>query len=50
VQDLPDGYFVVGDNAYILSSTLIIPYSGKDKQDASKYAFIFFLIPASNLN
>jgi hypothetical protein len=49
VQDLPDGYFVVGDKVYILSSNLIIPYSGKDKQDASKVAFIFF-IPALNPN
>ena len=30
VQELPDGYFAVGDNAYTLSSTLLIPYSGKD--------------------
>ena len=43
VQELPDGYFAVGDNAYTLSSTLLIPYSGKDKQNASKDAFNFFL-------
>jgi len=43
VQELPDGYFAVGDNAYTLSITLLIPYSGKDEQNASKDAFNFFL-------
>jgi hypothetical protein len=35
VQELPDGCFAVGDNAYTLSSTLLIPYSCKDKQNPS---------------
>ena len=43
VQDLPDGCFVVGNNAWVLTSNLIIPYSGKNKQDSEKDAFNFFL-------
>ena len=43
VQDLPDGFFVVGDNAYVLSPTLLIPYSGNDKKNSTKDAFNFFL-------
>jgi hypothetical protein len=28
VGELPDGYFVVVNNAYSLSTTLLTPYSG----------------------
>jgi hypothetical protein len=34
---------VVGDNAYTLSSTLLIPYSGATKLNPSRDAFNFFL-------
>lgn len=43
VQDLPHGFFAVGDNAYTLSNTLLIPCSGKDKQNPSKDALNFYL-------
>jgi hypothetical protein len=43
VQDLPDGFFVVGDNAYVLSPMLLIPYSGNEKKNSTKDAFNFFL-------
>jgi len=43
VSQLPDGFFVVGDNAYILSHTLLIPYNGVNKQNQAKDAFNFFL-------
>jgi len=43
VQDFSDGYFVVGDNANILTGNLIIPQSGKNQQDSSKNAFNSFL-------
>ena len=33
VEQLPEGFYVVADNAYCLSSTLLIPYSGREKQD-----------------
>jgi hypothetical protein len=31
LQSLPDGYFIIADNAYELSETLLIPYSGAEK-------------------
>jgi len=43
VQELPDGYFVAADNEYTLSTTLLILYSGKDKQVSSKGTYNFFL-------
>jgi hypothetical protein len=42
-HELPDGFFAVGHNAYLLSPTLLIPYSGQDKRDKSKDAFNFYL-------
>jgi hypothetical protein len=41
VQDLPDGYFVVGDKAYILSSNRIIPYSVRKSRMLPKMPLIF---------
>jgi hypothetical protein len=43
VEQHPEGFYVLADNAYCLSSTLHIPYSGREKQDKSKDAFNFFL-------
>ncbi len=43
VHELPDGFFAAGHNAYLLSPTLLIPYSGQDKRDKSKDAFDFYL-------
>jgi len=43
VEQLPEGFYVVADDVYCLSSTLLIPYSGREKQDKSKDAFNFFL-------
>ena len=43
ISQLPAGFFVVGDNAYTLSSTLLIPYSGATKLNPSRDAFNFFL-------
>ena len=34
---------MLADNAYTLSDTLLIPYSGVDKQDPSKDVFNFYL-------
>jgi len=42
-EQQPEGFYVMADNAYCLSSTLLIPYSGREKQDKSKDAFNFFL-------
>jgi hypothetical protein len=43
VSQPPAGFFIVGDNAYTLSSPLLISYSGVKKFNQSKDAFIFFL-------
>ncbi len=43
VEQLPDGFYVVADNAYTLSCKLLIPYSGKEKQSTSKDVFNFYL-------
>ncbi len=43
VSTLPRGFYVVADNAYTLSDTLLIPYSGVDKADPSKDVFNFYL-------
>jgi hypothetical protein len=44
VSQLLHGFFVIGDNAYTLPSTLLIPYSGVNKQNRAKDTFNFFLL------
>jgi hypothetical protein len=41
---LPQGFYMAADNAYTLSDTLLIPYSGVDKLDPSKDVFNFYLL------
>ena len=36
-------YFLLGDNAYILNDSLLIPYSGASRRQADKDAFNFYL-------
>ena len=43
IENLPDGFYVLADNAYTLSSRLIVPYCGRDKADKSKDVFNFYL-------
>ena len=43
IQKLPLRRFVVGDNAYVCSETLLDPLSGVEKDDPSKNAFSFYL-------
>jgi hypothetical protein len=43
VESLPDGFYGVADNAYTLSCSLLIPYSGKEKQSSAKDVFNFYL-------
>ena len=43
VDTLPDGFYVVADNAYTLSCHLLIPYSGKEKESSAKDVFNFYL-------
>jgi len=43
VQNFPIRKFVIGDNAYVCSETLLMPFSGQEKNPA-KDAFNFYLI------
>ena len=43
IQKLPPRRFVVGDNAYDCSETLLTPFSGIEKDYPSKDAFNFYL-------
>jgi len=43
VQNFPIRKFVIGDNAYVCSETLLIPFSGREKNDPEKDAFNFYL-------
>jgi len=43
IGSLPTGFFIVADNAYMLSDHLLIPYSGQDKRDTQKDVYNFFL-------
>jgi DDE superfamily endonuclease len=43
VNVLPDGKYIVGDNAYINTNNLLTPYSGQQKHDVAKDTFNFYL-------
>jgi len=43
VQNLPIRKFVIGENAYVCSETLLTPFSGREKNDPEKDAFNFYL-------
>ena len=43
LKGIPDGFYAVADNAYTLSATLIIPYSGSDKRYPEKDVFNFYV-------
>lgn len=42
LDSLPDGFFIIGNNAYELSNRLLIPFSGPDKFE-DKTMYIIFL-------
>ena len=43
IASLPNGFFLVGDNAYSLTNKLLIPFSGAEKHDHWNDAYNFFL-------
>jgi len=43
LQEIPRGFYLVGDAAYTLSSTLLIPFSGADKRNRHNDVFNFHL-------
>ena len=42
-KKLPIRKFVIGENAYVCSETLLTPFSGREKNDPEKDAFNFYL-------
>ena len=40
---LPDGFFIIKDNAYALLNKLLIPFSGGNEQDANNDTYNFYL-------
>jgi hypothetical protein len=43
IEGLPEGYYAVGDNAYVNSNHLLVPFPGKLAQDDPRDAFNFYL-------
>ena len=43
IQKLPPRRFVISDNAYVCSETLLTPFSANEKKDPAKDAFNFYL-------
>ena len=41
LEDLPDQYFIGGDNAYPLSQRVLIPFSGGEVHDETKRTYNF---------
>jgi hypothetical protein len=44
VESLPQGFYLVGNNAYVLSGhSMLIPYSGSQRDDPAKSAYNYFV-------
>ena len=43
IQSLPLGFYVIADNAYILSDRLLIPFKGQQRNDPVNSAYNFYL-------
>ena len=43
IENLPHGYWVAGDNAYVLTEKMLVPYSGRERHHPSKSVFNFYL-------
>jgi DDE superfamily endonuclease len=43
IDNLPLGYYVIGDNAYVCSEHSVTPFPGTQKADPKKDAYNFFL-------
>ena len=42
VNNLPTGYYIIGDNAYVPTEHLITPFAGSQREDAVKDAYNFY--------
>ena len=43
LQQLPDSYFLIGDNAYTLQRNLLIPFDGKQREQPNNRTYNFYL-------
>jgi DDE superfamily endonuclease len=43
IDNLPLGYYVIGDNAYVCSEHILTPFPGSQKTDPKKDAYNFYL-------
>jgi hypothetical protein len=43
LQEIPRGFYVLGDSAYTLSSSLLVPFTGSDKKKTDNDVFNFHL-------
>ena len=43
INNLPNGFFILGDAAYTLSNNLLIPFVGSNRHDPAKDAYNFYL-------
>ena len=43
LHNLPNEYFLVGDNAYTLSNDMLVPFSGSQKQNEYNRSYNFYL-------
>ena len=43
LENLPDEYFIVGDNAYTLNCSLLIPFSGGQRHEEYNLTYNFYL-------
>ncbi len=43
VKRLADGYYIIGDAAYLVKEKMLTPFSGGHRSDPTKDAYNFFL-------
>jgi len=44
IQGLPAGFYMIANNAYMLSEHLLMTYSSADKKENSKDAYNFYIL------
>jgi len=43
IEELPEEYFLIGDNAYRLNSTMLVPFKGSHKRNEFNRSYNFYL-------
>ncbi len=50
LQEIPSDFYVLGDSAYTLSSSLLVPFTGSDKEKKRQQCFQLPSVPIMNQN